>query len=102
MIHFSTILSLILTQYIYLYISLFISVTYIVQCPAKNGLQVTLNTKIYQGVLVTVWPDKHEMSGRRRLNAGPTSTTLTHHQASPDQTPLPDGKSGSVLHNHPH
>ena len=27
------------------YISLFISVTYIVQCPAKNGLQVTPNTK---------------------------------------------------------
>ena len=83
-------------------ISLFISVTYIVQCPAKNGLQVTLNTKIHLRVLVTVWPDKHEMSCRRRLNAGPTSTTLTHHRTSPDQTPLPDGKSGSVLHNHPH
>ena len=39
---------------------------------------------------------------RRRLYAGPTSTTLTHHRTSPDQTPLPDGKSGSVLHNHPH
>ena len=67
-----------------IYISLFISVTYIVQCPAKNGLQVTLNTKIHLRVLVTVWPDKHEMSGRRRLNAGPTSTTLTHHRTSPD------------------
>ena len=48
-----------------LYVSLFISVTYIIQCPAKNGLQVTLNTKIHLRVLVTVWPDKHEMSGRR-------------------------------------
>ena len=28
-------------------ISLFISVTCIIQCPAKNGLQVTLNTKIH-------------------------------------------------------
>ena len=27
--------------------------------------------------------------GRRWLNAGPTSTTLTHHRTSPDQTPLP-------------
>ena len=41
-------------------------------------------------LVVTVWPDKHEISGRRRLNAGPTSTTLTHHRTSPDQTPLPD------------
>ena len=87
---------------IYLYISLFILVTYTVQCPAKNGLQVTLNTKIYLLVLVTVRPDKHEMSGRCRLNAGPTSTTLTHYRTSPDQTPLPDGKSGSLLQNHSH
>ena len=51
---------------IYIYISLFISVTYIIQCPAKNGLQVTLNTKIHLRVLVTVRPD----NTRCRVDAG--------------------------------
>ena len=51
-------------------------------------------------VLVTVRLDKHEVSGQRRLNAGPPSTTLTHHRTSPKQTPLPDGMRGSGLLNH--
>ena len=46
-----------------LYISLFVLVKYIVQCPAKIGIQVTLKTIINLRVLVTVQPDKHEMAG---------------------------------------
>ena len=72
--------------------------TYIIQCPAKNGLQVTPNTKIYLRVLVTVWPDKHEMFGQRRLNAGPTSMTLTHHRTSPDQTPMKAAQFYIIIH----
>ena len=61
------------------------------RAPAKNSLHITLNTKLYVRVLVTVRPDEQEVFGRRRPSAGPPSTTLTHHRTCPEQTLLPDG-----------
>ena len=80
-----------------LYISLFILVTYKVQCPAKIGLQVTLNTILYLRVLVTVRPDRH------RAQCWPTvyDADPPLNQPRPHSSPT-DGMNSSVLHNHPH
>ena len=51
-------------------------------------------------VKINVRPNKHEVNADTMLVHRP-STTLAQHRASPDQTPLPDKMSGSVLHNHP-
>ena len=45
-------------------------------CPVKNGLQVTLNTEIYMCGCGSA-------ARQTRLNASPPSTTLAHHRTSP-------------------